>query len=411
MAHPRQVTRAPAAGRAHPDAAPDAPPSTRVLPAASRPGAVPTQRPGAVPTQRSGAMDDDVARVPGVPTSAGAAGTVAGQAREPGLEGRGGAVRRRLVVSVVAGALVLGGTGGAIAVVQDGARTAELARQARAAEAVARTEAAAFAGEQELLRRQNSAASWAVTLAERNQALTGAAAAIEAASGVLAASPHASPEALAVLQTAIESASAVVAAEPTPPVRAIEASVAALAAPQQAVAEAEAAWQAAEAARVEAERVEAERVEAERVAAERAAATATRSRPTTSRAPRATSSGASAAPAPARAPSASVPEFSAGALGNAINAYRESRGLPALSISRSGALVAHAEDMALAGSIWHSGSDNIVGYVQPSSAASLVQAWANSPSHDAQMLRRDVSSMRVGATVLDNRLYAAVGFG
>jgi hypothetical protein len=40
-----------------------------------------------------------------------------------------------------------------------------------------------------------------------------------------------------------------------------------------------------------------------------------------------------------------------------------------------------------------------------------VQAWANSPGHNAQMLRTDVSSMRVGATVLNDRLYGAVAFG
>ena len=116
------------------------------------------------------------------------------------------------------------------------------------------------------------------------------------------------------------------------------------------------------------------------------------------------------APAPAPEPARSVPEFSAGALGEAINVYRAQNGLPAMSISRSGGLVAHAAAMAEAGSIWHSGSDKIVGYVMPSSASALVDAWAASPPHNAWMLRTDKSAMQVGAVVLNDRLYGAVNF-
>jgi uncharacterized protein YkwD len=96
--------------------------------------------------------------------------------------------------------------------------------------------------------------------------------------------------------------------------------------------------------------------------------------------------------------------------GEAINAYRAQNGLPAMSISRSGGLVAHAAAMAEKGSIWHSGSDKIVGYVMPSSASALVKAWAASPPHNAWMLRTDKSAMQVGAVELNNKLYGAVNF-
>ena len=115
------------------------------------------------------------------------------------------------------------------------------------------------------------------------------------------------------------------------------------------------------------------------------------------------------APAPAPA-AAGVAEFSAGAVGEAINAHRAAHGLPPLSVSRSGTLYAHAAAMARAGSIWHGGSDKIVGYVRPASVSSLVRAWAGSPAHNAWMLRAGVTSMQIGAAQLDGRLYGAVDF-
>ncbi|WP_159810058.1 CAP domain-containing protein [Cellulomonas citrea] len=99
---------------------------------------------------------------------------------------------------------------------------------------------------------------------------------------------------------------------------------------------------------------------------------------------------------------------SASAVGAAINSYRASIGLPALSVSTSGTLSSHSLDMAASGGIWHSGFDNIVGCAP--SATSLVGAWSRSPSHQAQMARTDVSSMSVGAATADGFLFSAVKF-
>ena len=69
--------------------------------------------------------------------------------------------------------------------------------------------------------------------------------------------------------------------------------------------------------------------------------------------------------------------------------------------------ISRASAMASAGSIWHSGSDKIVGYVQPASAGSLVQAWANSAGHRAWMVTTEKSAMQIGAVVLNGKLYGA----
>lgn len=103
-------------------------------------------------------------------------------------------------------------------------------------------------------------------------------------------------------------------------------------------------------------------------------------------------------------------EVSGADIAQQINIYRISNGMSALSVSRSPVLAAHAVDMAGAGGIWHSGHDNIVGCVSDGSAKSLVSAWAQSPPHNAQMLRGDVTAMAVGAAVRDKWLYGAVVF-
>ena len=81
-----------------------------------------------------------------------------------------------------------------------------------------------------------------------------------------------------------------------------------------------------------------------------------------------------------------------------------------LSVSTSGGLTSHAITMANAGGIWHSGSDNIVACVSNGSASTMVSAWSNSPGHDAQMRRTDVSSMAVGGASLNGWLFGAVKF-
>jgi uncharacterized protein YkwD len=329
--------------------------------------------------------------------------------------------RSRLIGAAAVAVLTLGiGAGSAVAVnVQQNAREAAAATEAARiadAQAAARIE---LEEHQAANRAARAEADRQRVLAERAAAVTAGVAVLDGARNVLAASPQAAPELRTALQTAVDTAAPVLAATPAPAVVASQQAVAPIAAPQQAVVDSQAAWQAAEDARLAAEAAAAAEAKAaaERAAAEaRAARPASRSAaesaaPSGGRAPAPAPGGGAATPAPAPEPAASsVPEFSAGALGESINAYRAGNGLPPLSISRSGSLVAHAAAMAQAGSIWHSGGDNIVGYTMPGTASRLVSAWAASPAHNAQMLRTDVTSMQVGGALLDNRLYGAVKF-
>lgn len=256
-------------------------------------------------------------------------------------------------------------------------------------------------------------------LASARAQLSGA---VTAATQALEASPHAGETALAALRAAIAQVTDDGVA-PLATLADLAAATDALAAPVAAVQSSEATWQAAEAARVEAERKAAE--EAARKAAEEAAAKAAAAR--TSK-PRSTSTSTQTAQSPAPATGTSTPtipsgglvcpgaptgagagESSVDAIGAGINAYRQSQGLPALGVSRSGTLVSHAIDMATAGGIWHSGSDNIVGCTS-GSVQSLITAWSRSAPHNAQMLRTDVSSMSVGGASLGGWLYGAVKF-
>jgi uncharacterized protein YkwD len=316
--------------------------------------------------------------------------------------------RRAALIVVLAAILAVGGGGTTLAYVQR-ARGAESAQVAQAAQQqTARTRV--FAAEQRVLRAQNSAAFWAATVADRATAVLAANVTLDGARAALAAAPQAGDAARTALQAAIDAASAVVGAVPTTSVLTIEAAVGTLAGPQQAVTAAQAGWQVTEDARLVASRAATDAAaQAAAQAAARAQAPAARSaRAPTPRAPAPARAPGPAAPAPA-APSTTVPEFSAAALGAAINSWRATQGLPALSISRSAALVAQSGAMAQAGDIWD-GNAKIVGYVQPGSAAGLVQAWANSPPHRAWMARTDKTAMQVGAVIVNNRLYGAVNF-
>ena len=200
---------------------------------------------------------------------------------------------------------------------------------------------------------------------------------------------------------------------------------AAVAGPAKAVQDAEAAWQVAEQARIAAEQKAAADAAAAKAAAD-AAAKATPKAPKKSSTKSATSSGTStsagsasggtqrAIPAgglvcPGAPVGGAASESSVSAIGAAINAYRQSQGLPALSVVRSGTLVGHAEDMAASGGIWHSGQDNIVGCTS-GSVQSLINAWSRSAPHNAQMLRTDVTTMKVGGASAGGWLYGAVKF-
>jgi len=239
-------------------------------------------------------------------------------------------------------------------------------------------------------------------------------AAVAEADATLASATHAGEAERAALQAArdaVATAAATVGAGTS--VTDVRRAVAALAAAHQVVAQAEQEWQAAEAARI---------AEAARVAeaARAAAASKAAAKPT-----RPAASGAQAAapsaPATSNGPqgrtltcqaggSASSTVIDGGAIAAAINDYRAGLGLATLAVGGSGALAAHTQDMAAWGQIWHSGGDSIVGCVRPASATQLVVAWSNSPAHDAQMRRTDVTRMLVGAGTADGLLYGAVLF-
>ncbi|RMI08703.1 hypothetical protein EBM89_13530 [Cellulomonas triticagri] len=102
--------------------------------------------------------------------------------------------------------------------------------------------------------------------------------------------------------------------------------------------------------------------------------------------------------------------YGVGGLGAAVNAARANAGLPALSVSGSSNLQDHAAAMAAAGSIWHGGSDHIVGWVQPVSDSQMIQAYLNSPGHRAWILKEGKSSVSIGAVTINGRLYTAMRF-
>jgi hypothetical protein len=266
-----------------------------------------------------------------------------------------------------------------------------------------------------------AAAAWSTALSSaRAAALTAAADGTQQ----LAAAPHADPALLAALQAAIDLATTT-AADESASVAAVSDAAAGVAAPAKAATDAEAAWQVADQARIAAEQQAAAQAAASAAAAQAAEAAAA-ARPVV-RTPVATKpvTSSSTAPAPTGGRVQPIPtgglvcpgapvgaataESSYSAIGAAINAWRAGQGLPALAIARSGSLVGHAEDMAASGGIWHSGFDNIVGCTS-GSVTSLINAWANSAPHRAQMVRTDVSTMLIGGATSGGWLYGAVKF-
>lgn len=253
--------------------------------------------------------------------------------------------------------------------------------------------------------------AWASAVAA---ARAGAGAAAASGTQDLAGTPHAGDAPRAALQAAVDVA-VVAAADQSASLAVLKAAAAGVAAPAQTARDAEAAWQAAEAARIAAEQAAAERAAAE--ARAKAKPSGKKSSGTTrSTAPQGSggSTGPQSIPAGGLvckgAPvGAGGGESSVGEIGAAINDFRASQGLPALSVVRSGTLVGHAQTMANSGGIWHSGSDNIVGCTS-GSVARLVNAWANSSGHRAQMMRTDVSTMKVGGASVGGWLYGAVKF-
>ncbi|GEK21468.1 hypothetical protein [Cellulomonas xylanilytica] len=269
-------------------------------------------------------------------------------------------------------------------------------------------------------RSTDVAVAQAAYLSTRTDAATAAQAAVDRANATLAAVPNAGDAPRAALAGASGAVGTALAA-PGVSARSLRTLTTGVAGPEQAAIDAQAAWQAAEDARIAAEQAAAAQAAAAAAAAAKRSSGSAPSR-TTAR-PASPSSSGGGAPAPSTG--GGVPaggkvcsgsggsgagESSISAIGSAINAYRSSLGLPELSVSRSGGLVSHAIDMANSGGIWHSGGDNIVACVSNGSASSMVSAWSQSAGHDAQMRRTDVSSMSVGGASLNGWLFGAVRF-
>jgi len=317
--------------------------------------------------------------------------------------------RRRAAVLLVAAVAVTALV--ATTVVAQAQRT-QRAEELAAAQQRVSAAAAAFDAEAGAVHDEAAIVTLASWTARQESGRAGAQAAAASVVSALAATPHAGDAPRAALQTSLDAVSGSL-ADPTTSLIALRTVSAGVVAPVKAATDAEAAWQAAEAARIAAEQAAAAQAAAAQAAAAAAAHHATPTRSTRS-------TGSVAAPAAGGIPAGGLvcpgaptgggaAESSVSAIGAGINDFRQGLGLPALSVARSGTLVAHAEAMAAAGGIWHSGGDNIVGCTS-GSVASLINAWANSPGHRAQMVRTDVTSMSVGGASLGGWLYGAVKF-
>jgi len=319
----------------------------------------------------------------------------------------------RQLVALLTAAGVLVSAGGVWAVQQE---RAERADARRAAQTRVDDTLAGVAPELAAGRVDGLVAGAAAVAAARADAGTTGRAAVDRANATLAASAQAGDGPRGALQAAIGGATGALDA-PAVSLTTVRTVTSALAAPEQAVVDAQAAWQAAEDARIAAEAA------ARAAAAEAAARTVARGpgKTTTPRrsAGTAPSGGAPAADSPAPAGLATAgSEASAGDVGAALNAHRAANGLGALSIVRSGARVEHAMQMAASDSIWHSGTragspkarPEIVGRVSPGNATRMIVAYANSSSHNEQMLG-GYSTAYIGAVSHDGWLYTSITFG
>ncbi|WP_155856211.1 hypothetical protein [Cellulomonas sp. URHD0024] len=325
---------------------------------------------------------------------------------------RGHHARRGVWVAVVGTAVVALGAGSAVFAADSGDREAQDAALDAALRVDGTVQAAS--GDAALDEEADLTAATVALAANRARTAAQARSVVDQANAVLAATPNAGDGPRGALGAASSTLATSIAAPATSPAT-WRRLVAGVAAPQRAATDGQNAWQTAENVRVAAEQAAAAAVAHDRAPVSKSASRSAVPRPR---------SGSAAAPAPAPAAASSgVPaggrvctsagsgagESSVAAIGAAINAYRAGLGLPRLSVSRSGALVGHAVDMANAGGIWHAG-DNIVACV-PGSASAMVSAWSRSPGHDAQMRRTDVSSMAVGGASRSGWLYGSVRFG
>ncbi|QGQ20244.1 hypothetical protein GC089_14860 [Cellulomonas sp. JZ18] len=397
---------------------------TQAGPAVSAPTPlVPTQA-GPVASAPTPVVPTRAARPASAPPAAPRAGDLGHvpQQRPAGVPPR--PQRARRATALVATAAVLATAGTVWAADQDhrARAAAEAAADARVAAAVQ-----ASAADVAAPRADTAHAGAAVATGQRADVAAATRAAADRAVATLAASAQAGDGPRATLQQAVDAASGALGA-PAVSLTTLRATTAAIAAPEQAVVEAQAAWQAAEDARLAAERAA-----AEQAAAAAAARASARGSGTAARAPRASAPrpaapraaaparpGAAAAPAPA--PAAGLPVAGSvvgvGDVGAALNAHRAANGLGGLSIVSSGARAEHAMQMAASDSIWHSGTragspkarPEIVGRVSPASASRMIAAYAASDGHNRQMLG-SYSTAYIGVVLHDGWMYTSITFG
>jgi len=401
-------------------AAPAAPTTLVAGPPVARAAGVPSPAPSAeagsatpAPPASSRRSTPTPAGAPAAAPKAGRTPTIPTQRVQPAAELVPAAPRRRKVPIAVAGAVAfaLVATGSAAWGIQrDRAQAAEEARlaHARVDEVVAAQGADAAATQ-----TVGEHATLVVYDAGRAQVQAAAQAALAHAAATLAGTPNAGDGPRAALQGASDTLTKA-AADPHVSFASLRTATAGIAAPDAAAVQAQAAWQAAENARIAAEQAA-----AAQAAAAQAAAKA-KPRTTTSRARTGTSSGGgSTAPAPETSGGVGS-VYSAGSIGAALNSFRASQGLSSLAIVSSGARVSHAQAMAASNSIYHSGATpEIVGRVSAPSSSAMINAYANSAGHRAIMVG-NYSTAYIGAVTAPctmggvsygECLYTAITFG
>ncbi|MCC2315629.1 hypothetical protein [Cellulomonas xiejunii] len=413
----RQGTGARRTGDRTSVAATSAPPATgTTAPADTAAPAAPPVKP-LIPTQAGHLVSAPVPVVPARVVLAPTAATTEPSASELPVAESPAPARARApqVVALLTAAAVLISAGGVWAVQQERGERADARRAAQA-----RVDGAYLALAPELAtgRVDGLVAGTAVVTALRADASATGRAAVGRAAATLAASAQAGDAPRGALQAAIDGATGALDA-PAVSLTSLRTANAALAGPEKAVVDAQAAWQAAEDARIAAEAAAAQA--AAQAAAARDAARGSSKSGTTRRATSAGtatragtrtggSAGAVAAPAAAGLPTAGS-EASSGDVGAALNAHRAANGLGGLSIVRSGARVEHAMQMAASNSIWHSGTGaEIVGRVSPGNATRMIAAYAASVDHNKLMLR-GYSTAYIGAVSYDGWLYTSITFG
>lgn len=283
------------------------------------------------------------------------------------------------------GAMVAG-----IGIKLDQDAAAQAAWQARHDNAAAL--ASAYATDQEFFDNRRLAAMTATGDELRAQTLADARAAAEEARALAVAAEHAGADNLAALQAAADALEELAdrlgsGASPT----AVRDRQAKTTNAGTTVQQAEDAWQ-----------QEQLRIQAEQAAR---AAQEARSRPSTG------SSGSSSSPTPpATTWAPGVQSYGIAGLGSVLNQKRAEAGLNTLSVVGSSSLANHAADMAAVGSIWHSGRDHIVGWVEPANDSYMIQAYLDSPPHRAWILKAGVTQVAIGAVTINGVLYTAMVF-